>query len=410
MKLLAAELLQQPPEHTRAAWAALAERLATPVLTAAAAGQLRERMPVEARPGEQAVRARFTHLEALARLLAGVAPWLAAADHPEAERPVVQRLRELFRKALASVLDPASPDALNFGPVDPPAPLASGWQLPAPVDRQPVVDAAFLAQALLRAPALAKDLPEQTRGQLVAALLRTRACKPWFNNWLLFSAMVEAGLHRLGQPFDPMRVDYALRQHMQWYCGDGLYADGPRLHADYYNSYVIHPMLLDLLDQLGSCEPQWSQVQPAVLQRAQRYAVLLERSIAPDGSFPPVGRSITYRTAAFAPLAQLAATNRLPPQLPPGQVRTALTAAIRRCFDPPTTWDPAGWLHIGLAGHQPDLAEVYISTGSLYLASLILQPLALPAAHPFWAEPPSAWTALRLWRGENLPADVALQD
>ena len=45
-----------------------------------------------------------------------------------------------------------------------------------------------------------------------------------------------------------MRVDYALRQHDQWYKGDGAYGDGPTFHWDYYNSFVIHPMLLDVLD------------------------------------------------------------------------------------------------------------------------------------------------------------------
>ena len=54
-----------------------------------------------------------------------------------------------------------------------------------------------------------------------------------------------------------MRVDYALRQHDQWYKGDGIYGDGPQFHWDYYNSFVIHPMLLDVLDACArrSCRP-----------------------------------------------------------------------------------------------------------------------------------------------------------
>ena len=92
-----------------------------------------------------------------------------------------------------------------------------------------------------------------------------------------------------------MRVDYALRQHEQWYKGDGLYGDGPELHWDYYNSFVIHPMLLDVLDDVGDQSPAWQRMKEPVAARARRYASILERLIAPDGSFPPIGRSIAYR-------------------------------------------------------------------------------------------------------------------
>ena len=32
-----------------------------------------------------------------------------------------------------------------------------------------------------------------------------------------------------------------------WYKGDGVYGDGPPFHWDYYNSFVIQPMLLNIL-------------------------------------------------------------------------------------------------------------------------------------------------------------------
>ena len=54
---------------------------------------------------------------------------------------------------------------------------------------------------------------------------------------------------------------------------------------------------------------------------AQRYAEHLERLIGPEGSYPPVGRSLTYRTAVFQPLALLAWRKQLPASLPEGQVR-----------------------------------------------------------------------------------------
>src|SRR5204862_7872409 len=149
-------------------------------------------------------------------------------------------------------------------------------------------DAAFLAQGLLRARVqLLEKLEARTVRNLVAALESTRAITPGFNNWLLFSAMVEAGLSRRGARADSLRVDYALRQHDQWYKGDGAYGDGPAFHWDYYNSFVIHPMMLDVLDACQGEMPAWQEFAARELERARRYAAIQERLIAPDGSFPP---------------------------------------------------------------------------------------------------------------------------
>ncbi len=238
----------------------------------------------------------------------------------------------------------------------------------------------------------------------------TRAILPFPNNWLLFAGTVEAFLLHATGSCDVMRVDYALLQHEQWYLGDGAYGDGPRFHWDYYNSYVIHPMLLDILRAVRGREDRWDALEAPMLERAQRYAAVQERMIAPDGSFPVVGRSITYRAGAFHLLAQLAWEDRLPAGLVPAQVRGALTAAIRRSLDAPGTFDAGGWLRIGLAGHQPGLAESYVSTGSLYLTSLAFLPLGLSPLHPFWSGDSVPWTSQRIWSGENALADHALDD
>jgi hypothetical protein len=142
----------------------------------------------------------------------------------------------------------------------------------------------------------------------------------------------------------------------------------------------------------------------------RRYAVIQERLVAPDGSYPVIGRSITYRCGAFHALAMAALLDDLPPGLTPPQVRGALTAVMRRTLEAPGTYDTDGWLRIGLAGHQPGLGEGYISTGSLYLAALVLLPLGLPRDHAFWADPPVPWTAQRAWVGEEVPIDEALRN
>jgi len=365
-------------------WVSVAQRLADPVLRNLAAGTLKARMPVEEVAGAE--RRSVTHLEAFGRLLAGIAPWL--------ELPEARSYAELARRALANAVDPASPDFLNFTQ-----------------NRQPLVDAAFLAQGLLRAPRELKDaLDARTREQLVRALESTRAILPGFNNWLLFSATVEAGLMKLGASWDRMRVDYALRQHAQWYKGDGVYGDGPELHVDYYNSFVIQPMLLDVLDALGAEAPAWEAMRQPVRKRAQRYAAVLERMISPEGTFPAVGRSIAYRFGALQVLAQMALRRDLPEGVAPAQVRGALTAVIRRQTEAPETFDKDGWLRIGFCGHQPGIGERYISTGSLYLCAVGLLPLGLPASDAFWSGPPTDWTARRAWSGQPFPIDKALSE
>lgn len=244
----------------------------------------------------------------------------------------------------------------------------------------------------------------------IAALESSRKITPPYNNWLLFSATIEAALLTTGAWWDPMRVDYAIRTVNTWYKGDSLYGDGPELHFDYYNSFVIQPMLLNILDTVPSTEPAWRWLKLEVMRRAQRYAVIQERLIAPDGSFPPVGRSLCYRFGAFHLLAEIALRRQLPEDIVPAQVRSALTAVMRRLAEAPGTFDQNGWLNVGLFGHQPEIAESYISTGSCYLCSAAWLPLGLPAVDPFWAGASQRWTSKKVWSGEPVAADHALED
>jgi len=298
----------------------------------------------------------------------------------------------LARRALDAATDPQSRDFMNF---------TKGGQ--------PLVDAAFLAQGILRAPKeLWSKLEQRTQSNVITALKATRVIKPGFNNWLMFSAMIESALASLGQQWDQMRVDYALRQHEQWYKGDGTYGDGPDFHWDYYNSFVIQPMLIDVLGAVAKQTTSWNESYQKVLTRARRYALIQERMISPEGTFPAIGRSVTYRFGAFHLLAQLSLVRQLPAELKPSQVRSAMTAVIRRMIEAPGTFDKDGWLTIGFCGHQPSLGERYISTGSLYLCAVGLLPLGLPVTDDFWSGTQTEWTAKRIWSGQDMAADHAL--
>jgi hypothetical protein len=224
--------------------------------------------------------------------------------------------------------------------------------------------------------------------------------------------MIEAFLCKVGESWDSARVDTALRDLEQWYVGDGVYGDGPHFHWDYYNSFVMQPMLLNILDALGDGDraARWSALRSSVVARAQRYAAIQERLIAPDATYPPIGRSLAYRFGAFQHLAEMSLRRQLPEGVSPAQVRSALTAVMTRQIAAKGTFDSKGWLTIGFAGHQPSIGENYISTGSLYLCAAAWLPLGLPATDEFWSAPAQMWTQQRAWSGVDIETDHAISD
>ncbi len=367
-------------------------KIADPVLRALSDGKLRERMPVEAPHGNLEDRKQFTYLEAIGRLLAGMAPWLESNDGSEGM--LRTQYAELSRSAIRSATDPDSPDFMNFNK-----------------GSQPVVDTAFLSLAIVRAPnELWHKLDPKTQQNVIAAVQSSRGIRPGYSNWLLFSAMNEAALSLMGVWWDPMRIDYALRTIDTWYKGDGVYGDGPQFHFDYYNSFVIHPLLLNVLEVIGRSSKAWNSLKERTERRARRYAAIQERLINPDATFPPTGRSLAYRFGAFHLLAEMALRQSLPEPIAPSQVRCALTAMMRRMLDAPGVFDSNGWLRIGFYGYQPSIAESYISTGSSYLCTAAFLPLGLPAADAFWSDSPRPWTSKSIWSGATVELDHALTE
>ena len=392
LPLGARAMVPEPGAADRRQWVAWAGRIATPVLEAGATGQLRQKLPVA--PGTEA-RAPFATLEAVSRLLSGLAPWLESDCAVPAEEAALRaRLRALAVQTVTAMVDSSSPDKVDFH---------AGPQI--------LVDSAFLAEAFLRAPhQLWGALPPATKERWLAELHTTRDYKPGPSNWLLFAATIEAFFAQQGTDWDSMRVDYALRQHEAWYKGDGFYGDGAEFHFDYYNSIVMHPMLLDILAAVGT-KQDWAQQKfpERMLARAQRHAAAQERLISPEGTLPPVGRSLAYRCGVMHGLAQLAWLGKLPSPLVPAQVRGGMTAVMHRLLDAPGTFDDHGWLRIGFVGAQPAIGENYISTGSLYLCAAAFLPLGLPTDDSFWSGPATPWTSRRVYDGENVPRDQALK-
>jgi hypothetical protein len=145
-----------------------------------------------------------------------------------------------------------------------------------------------------------------------------------------------------------------------------------------------------------------------VFKRARRYAQIQEMLISPDGTYPVIGRSSAYRFGCFQLLSQIALMGAIPADLKAQQVRAALYAVIRRQVEAPGTFDNKGWLQIGVYGHQPNMGETYISTGSLYLCSEAFLMLGLPSSDPFWKGKDEDWTSKQIWSGENTNHDHAV--
>ncbi|MCC9135605.1 DUF2264 domain-containing protein [Pontibacter silvestris] len=382
------------PQNDRKNWLNYMDKVARPVMMNLANDELKKNMPVvlSSRIDNKASREKVAYLEAFGRVMSGIGPWLNLEGGSKEEVALRNQYRQWAVKAMANAVNPSARDYVQ-------------WE-----GGQPLVDASFLALGLVRCPWLWQNLDKTVQEQTIEAFKLTRNTVPVYSNWILFSGMIEAFFCKYNIDYDPVRVEYGIREFTEhWYVGDGLYSDGMNFNLDYYNSYVIQPYLATILETVRKKTDRYNGYMPKVDKISKRYAVVQERLIHTDGSFPVLGRSIAYRGGAFHHLADVAQRQQLPEELDPAQVRSALTAVIRKTLDAPSTFTKDGWLNIGLYGSQPGIAEFYITTGSLYLCSAIFLPLGLPESDEFWSAPPAAWTAVKVWSGQDLPADHALE-
>ena len=391
-------MLEKEANEDRAYWAKMAYDMAAPILKNMAEGKLQENMLVEVSPNWDGRNKKVTYMEAFGRLMAGIAPWLALPDDDTEEGKMRRQLREWALKAYANAVDPNSSDCL----------LWSG-------EGQAMVDAAYIAESFLRAyDALWEPLDQTTKDRYIKNFTNIRHIDPPYTNWLLFSALIESFLAKSGADCDEYRVNSAIRKVEEWYAGDGWYSDGPDFAFDYYSSYVFHPMYLETLKAMQESGKRnridYQKYYDRALKRARKYSIVLERFISPEGTFPVFGRSIPYRMATMQPLALMALYEKLPEGLSNGQVRAALTKVMHNMYDGKENFNEGGYLTIGFAGRQPNIADWYTNNGSLYMTSLSLLPLGLPATHPFWSDAPQPWTNKKAWGGQPFPKDHIWKD
>lgn len=376
-------------------WVNLLQKISAPVLDNMSKGELRKNMKIEVSPSWDGRPKDVAYMEAFGRLIAGIAPFVALPEDESTEGLVRKKLKRQIQQSLAHAVDPSSPDYLYWG---------------TPKSRQPLVDAAFIAQALLAAPkALWTPLDDTTKQRVIHEFKTIRQIKPANNNWVLFAAMIESFLLSIGEPIDVTRMDSAVETIEKWYIGDGWYKDGENFHFDHYNGFVIHPMLVEVLRvNVANGRMEKSRFDIAN-KRMQRYASFQERFISPEGTFPVFGRSSTYRAGLFQPLTKLALEHTLPKGITPAQVRCALTAVLKKLFIP-SSFTNEGCLTLGLVGDkQAAIADSYSNTGSMYLTAYVFLPLGLPATDSFWSDPFTNWTQRKAWGGKAFEKDYAVE-
>ena len=371
-------------------WISLLQKITFPVLNNLAKGSLRKNMPYESISLEGQ---KFSYLEAFARVFNGIAPWLELGPDSSEEGVIREKYTRMTMKAISNAVNPNNNDYIFV--VEP---------------KQSLVDVALFAQGLLRAKnQIWLNLPMDDQARIIRELKNTRVIAPYENHWLLFTAMIEAALLEFTGECDKERLSYGIRRFRdEFYMGDGIYSDGEDYTSGYFNSIVIHPMLNDILKVMrkyGISEGEFLDVQ---LMRSSRLSSQLERTISPEGTYPLLGTCLTYRCGIFHLLSQAALLKILPRNIHPAQVRSALTAVLKRQFGANQNFSSNGWLLVGLNGSQMDISESDINTGSLYFCCAIFIALGLPESDLFWTEPFAEWSSIKAWNGSKIERDQTI--
>ena len=381
---------QAPVWNDRIFWVSTLQKIAFPVLNHLARGSLRKNMPFESKSTDGQ---KFVYLEAFARVFNGIAPWLELGADTSEEGQVREKYIKLTLKAISNAVNPNSNDYIFV--VEP---------------KQSLVDVALFAQGLLRAKnQIWLNLPMDIQARIIRELKNTRIIAPYENHWLLYTSMIEAALLEFTGECDKERLIYAISKFRdELYIGDGIYSDGEDFEAGYFNSLVIHPMLNDILKVMRKYSLRDGEFLDVQLMRSSRLSSQLERMISPEGTYPLIGPSLSYRCGVFHLLSQAALLKILPRNISQSQVRGALTKVIQKQFTGNQNFNSEGWLICGLNGSQIDICENEINTGSLYACCAVLLPLGLPSNDKFWTEPFEEWSSLKAWNGHQIQPDQSI--
>lgn len=382
---------EEPPVwKDRIYWVSTLQKIAFPVINNLSKGTLRKTMPFESNTSEGQ---KFTYLEAFARVFNGIAPWLELGADISDEGKVREKYIRLTLQAIRNAVSTNSNDYIFV--VEP---------------KQSLVDVALFAQGLLRAKnQIWLNLPMDVQARIIRELKNTRIIAPYENHWLLYTSMIEATLLEFTGECDMERLTYAISKFRdEFYVGDAIYSNGADFEVGYFNSLVIHPMLNDILGVMRKYGLRDGEFLDVQLMRSSRLASQLERTISPEGTYPLLGKALSYRCGVFHLLSQAALLKILPRNISPAQVRSALTKVIQRQFNGNQNFTSDGWLICGLNASQLEICEDNISTGSLYACCAIFLPLGLRDSDAFWTSPSEEWSSQKAWNGHQIQTDQSI--
>ena len=371
-------------------WVSTLRKITFPVLSNLAKGSLKKKMPYESNSLEGE---KFACLEAFARVFNGISSWLELGPDSSEEGQIREEYIKLTLKAISNAVNPNSNDYIFI--VQP---------------KQSLVDVALFAQGLLRAKnQIWLNLPMDIQARIIRELKNTRTIAPYENHWLLYTAMIEAALLEFTGECDKERLTYGIHKFRdEFYMGDGVYSDGKSHEAGYINSLFIHPMLNDILAVMRKYGLSEGELLDVQLMRSSRLSSQLERYISPEGTYPLIGKYLTYRCGVFHLLSQAALLKILPRNVNPAQVRSALTKVLVNQFKDNQNFNSEGWLIVGLNGSQLELAEDNVTTGSLYLCCAVFLALGLTQNEIFWTGPSSEWSSLKARNIHKLQKDQSI--
>jgi hypothetical protein len=203
-----------------------------------------------------------------------------------------------------------------------------------------------------------------------------------FNNWLLFQVIVNEFLRSAGMRHSSDIINKNLDIVDAMYAGDGWYADGNGGNYDHYCGWAM-----------AFYTGMWSLMREGH-DRSARAARYLERLgcfvdqyqylFGGDAEPIHIGRSLTYRWAACAPLWLAVRTGTS--SVRPGTVRRIASGCLRHFLERGAVDATTGLLTPGWHGPQMLGAQSYIGPSSSYWAAKGFLGLTLDPSHPAWSE------------------------
>lgn len=301
-------------------------------------------------------------LEGFARLMPLFAAWCYSGRDPVIELFGEKiDLVEEFRKGLVAGTDPHA---------------QTYWGDMPGKSNQRIVEAADVALSLWLFRDLVWDKLTAVQQERALDWLCLARGRPGLdNNWQLFFVQIDRVVHAFGREEGIDRARERFGRIKDFHLGDGWFEDAGRI--DHYNAWGFH-YALRWIDRI---DPQWD---PEFIRPLQETFVEQYRYLFGPRGFPVMGRSITYRMAAPAPLVAGAEWD----WIEPGQARRALDCVWSHFISHGAL--ASGIVSQGLTEADIRFLDPYSGpASSLWSLRSLIMAFYYPADHAFWKVQPS---------------------